>query len=305
MKAQAKAKKEVHAKIKKSMKLQGWNSYDPDYNTEFWYNGYFYGEANCGGDVIYQAAMDESYCYVAEVTSSTGQNYSSGQILFKSDCSSQTLVFYTSDDCSGTPAEQSNTQSVPSTDECEVNDDDDDDGLSSETYKIMCDSSAAMWSGNGGYLKITTYEQTATCSNTPSGYLYIGGGCYSVGASESVLYGNQTYHYPMSDNCTGISDAVYLDGSCGDDDSYYYYGDDDDGDDDDNLIDDGMFSSVDMNEEESQTMIWEDVEPTKEPTKEPTTRMPSQSPTDGSSMGAILNYSLSVALLIMSCSLFF
>jgi hypothetical protein len=100
---QSEAKKEVHAEIKKSMKLQEWNDYDADYNSEFWYNAYFYGEASCGGNVVYQAAMDESYCYVGEITSSTNMNYSSAQVLFKSDCSSKTVVFYTSNDFSNTP----------------------------------------------------------------------------------------------------------------------------------------------------------------------------------------------------------
>jgi len=204
---------------------------------------------------------------------SESQNYESVQKLFNSEGTLSTLVFYTSNDCSGTPVQQSNTVSEypGSKDECYAYTNDGDDNYilsSTESTKMFYEDSVAPWQG-GGAVKFTDYGQTTSCPGIPKNFMWIRAGCYKMDEFNSIEFKEGPYvtiHEGL------VCDDPFYDlldpsVSClGDDDGngYYYGSDGTDGTDgnddtdgsDDNFIDDEMFTHIDGSDTMTTSVSW-------------------------------------------------
>jgi len=278
-------------RIQEVKHLESFNEYDSSYSSEMWTNVNTYGAANCSGAVSMADATYNSICQVGtfitniQVEDSDNVTYYSARTLFTSDCASKTAVFYASDDCSDTPAKQGNMQSTGLTTAgvCGISEDnDDDESIDFVSEKVSCTSSAEvfLW----GAIQKKEYQQTTTCQGDPFNIAYIMGGCYKTTGGGSIYYaapfayaGGPTITTFDTIDCSGSSISI-INSGCQDDGE----ADDYDDDDDDNTVDDAMFTVGMFDDNISSVYAW-----------------------SGSSMGAVLNYSLSAALVLMSCTLFF
>lgn len=254
----------IKKRLKNAQKLQEWNNYDPQFNTKFYWNMMFWSGSNCDDDgLLMQMTEVSSYCYVYSIVTSESQNYESAQKLFNSEGTLSTLVFYTSNDCSGTPVQQSNTVSEysGSKDECYAYTNDDNYILSStESTKMFYEDSVAPWQG-GGAVKFTDYGQTTSCPGTPENFMWIRAGCYKMDEFNSIEFKEGPYvtiHEGLvcDDPIGDLHDPSV---SClGDDDdgNGYYYGSDDTDGSDDNFIDDEMFTHIDGSDSTATSVSW-------------------------------------------------
>jgi len=268
----------IGKKVAEAKKLQDWNTYDSSFNSIMWTNAFFYTESvsnNCAGSPVKQFSNFDSYCFVGTFTGSNSQTYGSARTLFTSDCSQQTVGFYASSDCSGTPAAQSNTEAGNTYDTCVAYTNDYYTSVMSAV--ATCTSSAADWTGEGA-VEIISYEQTDTCSGSPASYTYYLGGCYATDDGGSINYASgPTLSLYSNSDCSGTADQTVTMSSCQADDDD---GDDDDDDGDDNLFDDGQFTNVVTDESTSSKYEW-----------------------TGASSTLVLNYYLSAALVVVFCTL--
>jgi len=227
--------------------LQAWNSYNPEYNTTKYRNYMLWDGEDCDGNLNLQVTKFLSYCYVATGKTFDLQTYQSGQLLFNSAGTSVTAAYYTSNDCSGTPARQSNTvDTLPVMKDYCFPENDSYMGSSITSYRS---NTMEAWSGEGAVV-MTEFIQTSTCFGTPEQTIWVrAGNCFQEGPNESIMFkdGPRTLFYENSASCSGEYYEMDLP-TCGEEDD----DENDDEEDDDqynDVDDDAQFDYIILDEE--------------------------------------------------------